>query len=97
MLGIDPDRLIPPAQQRDRPLDFDLWPEHATAWDVYQGCGTLWRKTIGLAGVLWDGLDYPGLEVVMRRYRVPQELADEVFAQVQVMERETVRIRNGRK
>lgn len=67
------------------------------AWGVYQGCKTQWVKTVGLAGVIWDGLNYQGVEVVMRRYGVPLAKEAEVFAQLQVLELETVDILNQRR
>lgn len=94
---MDLNRLIPPQLQRDRPQDYELWPEHALAWDVYLGCGTQWVKTRGLmGGVVWEGLNYPGAEVVMRRYGVPPEQEGEVFEQLQVLEQETVKLLNQR-
>lgn len=63
----------------------------------YLGCETQWIKSAGLWGVVWEGLNYPGVEVVMRRYQVPPERESEVFAQLQVLERETVRLRNERR
>jgi hypothetical protein len=93
---VDLSRLIPPQAQRDSPQDFELWPEHAMAWDVYLGCGTQWVKTVGLWGVAWEGFNYPGVEVVMRRYGVPPQREGEVFAQLQVLERETVKLLNQR-
>lgn len=94
-LGIDPNRLIPPAQQLDRAPDYELWPEHWTAWDVYLGCRTQWRKSVGMARMFWEGLDYQAVDLVMRRYRVPKKQHDEVFAQLQVLELETLAIRNS--
>lgn len=96
---MDLNQLIPPKLQKDKPDDYELWPEHWLAWDVYLGCGTQWRKTVLGGGMrptrlLWEGLDYGGVEVVMRRYRVPEDRADEVFAQLQVLEAETCSIHN---
>ena len=96
VLGIDPNRLIPPAQQRDRPQDFELWPEHQEAWGVYLGCATQWRLSVGVGGLYWQGLDYQGVDVVMRRYRVPRKRQDAVFAELQVLEDEEKAIRNRR-
>lgn len=64
------------------------------AWDVYLGCGTQWVKTVAWKAVVWEGLNYPAVEVVMRRYGVPAEREGEVFAQLQVLEQETVALRN---
>lgn len=94
MLGIDPDRLIPPQLQRERPEDFELWPEHQEAWNVYLGCSTQWRVAVGMGGAYWEGLDYSGVDVVMRRYKVPRNRQDVVFGQVQVLEDEEKQIRN---
>ena len=95
---MDLDQLLPPERQREKAQDFELWPEHALAWSVYLGCGTQWvKQAVGLKGLMvWQGLNYPGVEVVMRRYQVPPELEGEVFAQLQVLEQETVRIRNSK-
>lgn len=94
MLDVDLDQLLPKARQKTAPSDYELWPEHALVWSVYLGCGTQWVKTVGWAGVIWEGLNYQGVEVVMRRYKVPAEQEEEVFLQLQVLEDETVRIRN---
>lgn len=69
---------------------------------MYLGCRTQWRKSVLSGGmrpgvVVWEGLDYTGVEVVMRRYRVPDDQADEAFSQLQVLEEETLRIRNSPK
>lgn len=67
------------------------------AWSVYLGCHTQWVKSVSLrGGVVWEGLNYPGVEVVMRRYQVPAELEGEVFRQLQILEDETLQIRNKR-
>lgn len=94
---MDLNRLIPAQRQRDRPQDYELWPEHALAWQVYLDCNTQWVKAVGLGVVIWEGLNYPGVEVVMRRYGVPPEQENEVFEQLQVLETETVSIRNERR
>ena len=61
---------------------------------MYLGCGTQWRIAVGMAGILWLGLDYQGVELVIRRYRVPKKRQDGVFAEVQVLEAEEKAIRN---
>lgn len=94
MLGIDVDRLIDPAEQRTQIEDYELWPEHGLAWKVFRRSGTQWRKTAGVQRVVWEGLDYAGVEVVMRRCGVPEAQADEVFEQLQVLEDETLLWRN---
>lgn len=104
-MGLDVDRLIPQPLQQDRPQDFELWPEHARAWMVYTLCRTQWRKqpvwTGGPMGGgalvwLWEGLDYVAVEILMRRYRIPESEQDEVFEQLQILEGATLEIRNAR-
>lgn len=91
-MGIDPDRMVPGDLQRQHPEDYQLWPEHAMAWSVYLGCSTQWRRTATPWGQWhWDGLDYAGVEIVMRRYAVPAAQRGEVFAQLQVLEAQALR------
>ena len=72
-----------------------MWPEHAWAWEVYLGCATQWIKTPVMGSLpWWEGLNYTGVEVVMRKYQVPEDMESEVFAQLQVLEVETVVLRN---
>jgi hypothetical protein len=44
---------------------FWLWPENVLAWNVFLACGTQWRH--GFGGP--TGLDYSGVEHVMRQQR----------------------------
>nr|DAY18258.1 MAG TPA: protein of unknown function DUF1799 [Caudoviricetes sp.] len=46
--------------------------------------------------LLLEGLDYTGVEIVMRRQGVPAERGNEVFGQVQIMEHEMLRVVNAR-
>jgi hypothetical protein len=46
--------------------------------------------------LLLEGLDYAGVEIVMRRQGVPAERGNEVFSQVQIMEHEMLRVVNAR-
>jgi hypothetical protein len=47
-----------------------------------------------MGGAYWEGLDYSGVDVVMRRRRVPRSRQDAVFSDVQVLEDEEKQIRN---
>jgi len=94
LLKVDLDQLIPRSRQKKAPTNFELWPEHALAWDVYLGCSTQWNVSTGLGVVFWNGLNYTGVEMVMRQYRVPDDQAPDVFEQIQVLERETLLIVN---
>lgn len=57
-------------------------------WDsviAFLDCGTQWRLAVGMGGAVWLGLDYAGVDVVLRH----MDLADAgaVFADLRVMER----------
>ncbi len=53
---------------------------------AFLDCQTQWRAVATLAGVVWLGLDYQAVDVVMRRL----DLDSAVFADIQVMEREAL-------
>ncbi|WP_422099091.1 DUF1799 domain-containing protein [Variovorax sp.] len=95
LLGIDVDQLMP----RDRQLavvpDYELWPEHEDAWFVYLGCSSQWRIAAGFGVAVWLGLDYAGVRSVMSMYGVAASSRREVFQQLQVLEDEELRLRNG--
>ncbi|MEW8522557.1 MAG: DUF1799 domain-containing protein [Candidatus Thiodiazotropha endolucinida] len=61
-------------------MDFDVLPENWDAARLFQAVKTQWRIS-GMAGIP-SGLDYAGVDVVMRRMAI----ADSVFEQLQVME-----------
>ena len=62
------------------PADFELWPEHVAAVDLFLRCGTQWRTTG--EGVM--GLDYGVLLQVGSLYQVAD--MPRVLEDVQVME-----------
>jgi hypothetical protein len=73
-----PDRPVPVAVPR-----FYLWPENVPAWLFFRACSTQWRH--GFNGP--TGLDYAGVEVLMRRLRVPFRRRDRMLQLVRAMER----------
>ena len=94
MLGIDPDRLIPPAQQREKSEDYELPPEQWDAWQVFDALWTQWRMTVGWSRVVYEGLEYTSLESAMRMLGIPQKKWRDVFWMVRVMEDEARKLRN---
>lgn len=93
-LGLDIDQLVPPAEQLEEPEDFELWPDHWAAWVVFLRCQSQWELTIGVGGAVWTGLNYSGVDMVLRKV-VPDERDHlEVLDQLQVLEREALKIRN---
>jgi len=73
---------IGPAPDQDEET-FEVWDVNWASLTAFLACETQWRVAAGLAGLIWLGLDYPGVDVVLRRLG----LADHVFADLQVMER----------
>lgn len=59
---------------------------------AFVACETQWRAAVGAAGELvWTGIDYAGLDVVLRRQNAP----DRVFGDVRVMESEALKVFGG--
>jgi Phage related hypothetical protein (DUF1799) len=93
VLGLELDRLVDPAKQ-PQPLDYALWPEHAVAWRVFVACESQWCLVLGMAGALYTGLNYSGLDVVRKAHRIDDAAWGEVLEQVQVLERCSKALRN---
>lgn len=51
---------------------------------------TQWRVVAGLGGIVWLGLDYAAVDVVLRR--LPIDGADQVFADLMIMETEALEV-----
>jgi len=48
---------------------FEVWPDHWHALQVFLGMGSQWRIVGGMAGLLYQGLDYGALEPVLRAHK----------------------------
>lgn len=53
---------------------------------TWLACETQWRVAATMAGLIWLGLDYAAVDVVLRR----SEAADAIFADLRLMEREAL-------
>lgn len=60
VFGIDLDGVA----SREQPRVFYLWPENVEAWGFFLSCRTQWRH--GFSGP--TGLDYAGVECLMRQF-----------------------------
>lgn len=85
---------MPPELQKDREDDYELWPEHWDAWQVFLSCATQWRILVGMGGVRYQGLDYGGVESVMRFQGIKGKDRREIFSQLQVLEEEALKVIN---
>ncbi len=76
--------------------DFELWPEHQAAWEVFLDCGRQWRVIAGQGGVYFQGLEATAVESSFRIQGVPRKDWRTVRSQVQVLEDEAAEILNDR-
>lgn len=63
---------------------FEVFLANADALDAWLACRTQWRIAAGMGGIVWLGLDYGAVDVVLRRMKLTDP--DAVFADLQVME-----------
>jgi hypothetical protein len=67
---------------------FQVW---SVNWDsviAFLGCETQWQALALPSAVVWTGINYPSLDIVMKRYKSP----DHVFDDVQFMERAALKV-----
>lgn len=67
---------------------FEIMAQNAISFRVWMACETQWRVAAGMGGIVWLGLDYGAVDVVLRRSAVVE--ADEVFADLMEMEAEAL-------
>lgn len=63
-----------------------MFPQNWTSLLAWLACETQWQALAGLGGLTWLGLNYAGVDVVLRRRGW-----DHVFEQLQLMEIEALR------
>lgn len=66
-----------------------VFPACWTSVTTFIACETQWRVAAHLAGIIWLGLDYSAVDVVMRRLSITDA---RVFADLQVMEAEALAV-----
>ena len=66
------------------PASFAVMRSNADSLDAWLGCDSQWRVAAGMGGVMWIGLDYAGVDVVLRRSKLADP--DAVFRDLQIME-----------
>lgn len=64
------------------PEPLYLWPCNLDTWNFFMCCQTQWLRDDGVA----TGLNYPGLESVMRLRRIKKSRRTELFDDLQQME-----------
>lgn len=76
--------------------DFELWPEHEDAWNVFTDCGRQWRVIAGLGFMQVQGLDATAVESSLRMQGVARRRWRLVRSQVRILEDEAVGIMNSK-
>lgn len=76
--------------------DYELWPEHEHAWDVFLDCARQWRIVAGMGGVWYAGLDAASVLASLQMLRVPRGQWREVRGQLAVLEDEALAHLNRR-
>ena len=61
---------------------FEVLPQNWNSLRAFLACDTQWRAAAGMAGLIWLGLDYAGVDIALTRLG----FGDEAFADVQLME-----------
>lgn len=62
---------------------FPIWAENWPTLMAWLDLETQWRVTAGAKSLIWTGLDYAAVEIVLRR----RKHADHVFDDLQEMEK----------
>ena len=67
---------------------FEVWEENWDTVITFISCQTQWKKEIpAMSGqVIWHGLDYNSVDVVIKRKGFKGEKANEIFEGIQLME-----------
>jgi hypothetical protein len=66
------------------PDAYEVMAQNAEALRVWLDCENQWRVVAGITGIVWLGLDFGAVDVVLRRSGIAR--ADEVFADIVLME-----------
>lgn len=63
-----------------------LWPENVPTWNLFQSLQTQW--VVGMSGAI--GLNYQSVNIVMTHRAIPRRDRQQVFSEIQAMERATL-------
>lgn len=76
-------------QQEDEA--FEIMASNRDTFRAWLAVETQWRVAASMAGLIWIGLDYAAVDVVLTRF----DFANDVFSYLQVMELEALTVLNG--
>lgn len=98
LLGLDPDKLIPPKRQTHTPEDFELWPWFADAWDVFTRCRNQWVWVGGgMAPAVRAALNYSAVGEVMRGMGLSASKCKAAWSAIHILEDEALTVFNSRR
>ena len=66
--------------------DYELWPEHQDAWEVFLDCQHQWRVVAGLGGMWFQGLELASVQSSLTLLGVPKKRWRAVREQLRVLE-----------
>ena len=73
-LVVDPDTVV--RQDDDA---FEVWKENWDSLNAFLAAETQWRVAATMAGLIWIGIDYTALDVILRRRNLPDHVFDDVM------------------
>lgn len=76
----------------DEQDEIEIMPANHVSFDAFLACQTQWRAVGTMAGLFWQGLDYPAVRLVLDDIEAPKH----VFADIRVMEAAALPILNER-
>lgn len=80
-LGLVPDAPVLPEKPK-KLEELYIWPDNLPGWELFLSVQTQWR-----GGMQREGLDYPGVHLVIGQRRVWRAHRRQRFAEIQIMER----------
>lgn len=63
---------------------FEVMAQNVDCFRIWLACETQWRAIAGMGPIIWLGLDYSAVDVVLRRSSAERQ--DEIFADLRLME-----------
>lgn len=70
----------------------EIMPVNHASFDAFLECQTQWQVAATMAGLFWQGLNYPAVRLVLDDIEAPKH----VFADIRLMEAEALTILNER-
>lgn len=87
-LGVQVEQLPPDETEEEL---IEVWSPNWPVMRVFLACETQWRASATMAGLIWLGLDYAAVEIVMRRLGFD----DIAWADLQAMEAAALGVLNS--